>query len=271
MKPTQGYLFITLGKEYIDECVFLVKTLRKNNDNRPVTLWVHSSDEKYAKSLNMFDDFIHFNTDLNVSIWEECKTSFEKYCLYPRLLFDKVLPYDETIITDTDMICQYSTNSVWDFLSEQNLGVRMLGRKYDYKWHWGSILEVSRSYGKHVPHVHGGFFFLRKGIEVDMFFEYCREVFFKYDEYKCKRAFRGGKVDEIIFAIAHSYFDMSPIEFDSRPIMTFNYARNIKIPSKLQTEGKQNIELDDYIPFVHMFDKAIGENFKSLYNKVMKK
>jgi hypothetical protein len=51
--------------------------------------------------------------------------------------------------------------------------------------------------------------------------------------------------------------------------MTFNYTPDMVIPSKLQTEGGQNIELNDYIPFVHMFDKMDGDNFKSLYSKIM--
>ena len=269
MSKTQGYLFITLGKEYIDECTYLVNTMRKNGDNRPVTLWIHAQDEEYARALNMFDGFIHFDNSLDNKIWQECQTSFEKYCLYPRLFFDKVLPYDETIITDTDMLCQYSTESMWDKLHKQKLNVRMLGRKYDYKWHWGTILEVSKAYGKHVSHVHGGFFYLRRSDFTNKFFTYCREVFFKYDQYKCKRAFRGGRVDEIIFAISHSHFDLAPIEFDDIPIMTFNYSKNIKIPSKLQTEGNQNEELSDYIPFVHMFDKSVGIKFRNLYGKIM--
>jgi hypothetical protein len=94
-------------------------------------------------------------------------------------------------------------------------------------------------------------------------------VFYRYDEYKCRRAFRGGRVDEIIFAIAHSYFNMDPVPFDEVPAMTFNYTPDMVIPSKLQTEGGQNIDLYDYIPFVHMFDKMDGDNFKSLYSKIM--
>jgi len=51
--------------------------------------------------------------------------------------------------------------------------------------------------------------------------------------------------------------------------MSFNYTPDIQIPSKLQTEGGQNVEMTDYIPFIHMFDKMGGENFTALYNKIM--
>lgn len=266
-KMTKGYFFIALGEYYINECELLLNTIRKQNDNRPVSLLIHPKDKEYAKSKNKFDKFVHFTPD--DSLWRECQTGFEKYCLYPRINFEKYLPYDENIIVDSDVLCQYNTDNLWYYLSKQELPVRMLGRFDDPNWHWGTIKDVSKAYGKHVSHLHGGFFYLRKNDFLQTFFDYCRDVFYKYDEYNCKRWFRGGKVDEIIFAVAHSYFDMKPLEFDEFPVMTFNYSPEIKIPSKLQTEGNQNIELNDYIPFVHMFDKMTGENFKSLYNKIM--
>lgn len=266
---TQGYLFIALGKRYIDECYLLSETIGKNGDKRPISLLIHPEDEEYAKSKFMFDKFIFFNP--NDSLWKDCNTSFEKYCLYPRLYLNEYVPYDETIIVDSDVLCQYNTESLWQYLSNQQLTVRMLGRQNDSNWHWGSIGEVSKAYGKHVPHVHGGFFYLRKDPFLQKFFDYSKEVFYKYDEYKCKRAFRGGKVDEVIFAITHSNFDIKPIEFDGFPVMSFNYTPNIEIPSKLQTEGGQNVQMEDFIPFVHMFDKMGGNNFDSLYKKIMSK
>ena len=53
--------------------------------------------------------------------------------------------------------------------------------------------------------------------------------------------------------------------------MTFNYGPNMQVPSKLQTEANQNIEMNNYIPFVHMFDKMEGDNFMNLYNKIITK
>jgi hypothetical protein len=94
-------------------------------------------------------------------------------------------------------------------------------------------------------------------------------MFFSYDTYGCKRAFRGGRVDEIVFALTHAMLTILPVAFDDVPAMTFNYTPDVSIPSKLQTEGGQNIELRDYIPFVHMFDKMEGTNFQSLYHKIM--
>jgi len=62
---------------------------------------------------------------------------------------------------------------------------------------------------------------------------------------------------------------MFPVEFDEYPVMTFNYEPTVEIPSKLQTESGQNIEMSNYIPFIHMFDKMEGNNFMNLYNKII--
>lgn len=263
----QGYLFITLGKRYIDECTLLVNTIRKNFDYRQVSLLINPEDESYAKSLGLYDQLIHFTPSDN--LWKECQTSFEKYCLYPRLKLNEYLIYDETIITDSDMVCQYNTDHVWTYLTNRSMPLAMLGRTNDPNWHWGHINEVSQAYGRHVPHVHGGFFYLRKHQFLKQFFKYAEEVFYRYDEYKCKRAFRGGRVDEIIFAITHSNFGIWPIEFDEFPIMSFNYTPDMEIPSTLQTEGGQNFRMRNYPPFIHMFDKMEGQNFRSLFDKVM--
>lgn len=266
---SQGYFLIAVGRRYIDECTFLANTIVKQGDKRPISLLIHPEDEEYAKSKNLFDQLIHFHP--NDDLWKDCHTNFEKFGVYTKINYEKYLPYDENIILDSDVLCQYNPNKLWNYLSEQSLPIRMLGRKDDPNWHWGYIGEVSKKFGKHVPHVHSGFVYLRKSSFLTQFFDYCRVVFYRYDDYGCKRMFRGGKADEIIFAIAHSYFNIDPIEFDAVPVMTFNYGPDVAIPSKLQTEGNQNVTMKDYIPFVHMFDKMEGHNFNALYEKIMKK
>jgi hypothetical protein len=265
---TQGYLLLALGKRFIEECALLANTIRKQNDTRPISVVIHPEDHEYVLSKGIFDQLIHFKPE--GTLWNECQNNFEKYCLYPRLNFPEYLVYDETIIVDSDELCQFNSDHVWTYLSNRSCPVAMTGRSYDSNWHWGTISDVWHRYGKHVPHVHGGFFYLRKSSFLDEFFEYSREVFWKYDEYGCKRWYQNGRVDEIIFAITHSKFNLSPVEFDEYPIITFNYTSDMQIPSKLQTENGQNVELRNYIPFVHMFDKMYGDNFKSLYNKIMR-
>jgi hypothetical protein len=264
---SQGYFFIALGKRYIDECWILSNTIRKQGDTRPISLLVYEEDIEYAKSHNMFDQYIIFNPSDN--LWKDCTTEFEKYCLYPRLYLNSYVPYDENITLDSDVICQWNADSIWEFCKNKISPV-MVGRHEDPSWHWGYIDQVSSAFGKKVNHTHGGFFYIKKDDKFsNAFFDYCKDIFYKYDDYNCRRFFRGGKVDEIIFAIAHSHFDMLPVDFEEFPIMTFNYTPDIKIPSKLQTEGDRLKELENYIPFVHMFDKMEGNNFFDLYKKVM--
>lgn len=264
---TRGYFFIALGRYYIDECVLLSETIRQQGDELPISLLINIEDKEYAQNKNVFDQLIVFNP--SGDIWEDCSNQFEKFCLYPRINLDKLIPYEENIIVDSDVLCQYSVSDVWDFCGRSPSPILMTGIKKDPGWHWGTVSEVSESYGKHVPHVHGGFFYLKKDDFLNEFFEYCRHVFWKYDEYGCKRWFRGGRVDEIIFAIAHSNFEMSPINFDEFPIITFNYSKEIELPSKLQTTvGKT---MDGYIPFIHMFEKMNGENYREVYKKIMEK
>jgi len=265
---TQGYFFIALGKRFILESYLLSNTLRVVGDNKPISILIHQEDLEFAKSFNSFDNFVFFEP--KGMIWKQCNTSFERNCLYPRLHLLDYLPYDETIITDTDMLCQYNPQHVWSYMGNKKMPIVMLGRINDPNWHWGKIDKVSKSFGKHVPHVHGGFFYINKNQFNSQFFNFAKEIFFKYDDYSCLRAYGGGRVDEIIFAICHSYFDIMPLEFDEYPVMTFNYDYNIEIPSKLQTENKQNVYLENYIPFIHMFEKMEGVNFKALYSKIIK-
>lgn len=265
---SQGYVLIALGRQYIDMCVMLGNTLRKNGERRPISVIIHETDVGYAKLHNMFDRVLLF--DSSDAMFVDCITNFEKYCLYPRMFLHKYIVYDENIIVDSDVLCQYSPENIWDIMKTRESPICMIGAKYNPVWHWGTIGEVSAAVGKQVPETHGGFFYIRKNVPfVDEFFAYCQNVFYDYDKYNCKRLFRGGKTDEIIFAIAHTHFNMSPVGFDEFPIMTFNYSTDIAIPSMLQTEGERPRIMQDYIPFIHMFDKISGTNFQSLYRRIM--
>lgn len=264
----QGYFFIAIGKQYIDECVALAKTIRKCGDNRPISLLIDPKDEYYAKSKEIFHKYVYFQP--SGEIWNECKTGFEKFCLYPRLHLNDYLIYDETIIVDSDVLCQFSTNKLWQYLSGQEKCIVMLGRKVDHNWHWGHIDNVIKRFGRHVSHVHGGFFYLRKNSEyLGKFFSMAKFFFWSYDDFDCRRAFRGGKVDEILFALTHSFFNMMPLEFDEFPAMTFNIDATANLPTKLQTEGGQNIELIEPAPFIHFFDKLGGRNHSAALMKIL--
>lgn len=263
----EGYFFIALGRKYIDECYNLSLTIRKHNDNRPISLLIHEEDQEYAKSKVLFDKLIFFEP--NDKLFEDCNTSFEKYCLYPRINFDKYVPYQKTIITDSDMLCIHNMQQVWDIFNRSEQSVQMIGINIDLDWHWGLLREVIATYGSHIPHTHGGIFYINKNNKLNDFFNYCREVFYKYDEYGCKKFFRGGKVDEIIFAIAFSHFGYQPIEFTDHSIMTFNLPGEVILPTKLQTVNSINKIMNHNFSLVHMFEKMEGLNYKKLFKRIL--
>ena len=57
----QGYFFIALGQRYIQECFLLAQTIRKQGDNRPISLLVFEEDIKFAEEFNMFDQYVVFD------------------------------------------------------------------------------------------------------------------------------------------------------------------------------------------------------------------
>ena len=269
----QGYLLICLGQRYILESTFLVNTLRKNNDMRPVSLLIKETDLEYANSFNLFDNIIIYHPDYNDKTYIDCVNEFERNCVYFRINFDKFIPYDETICLDSDVLCQYSTDNLWDFLSKESFPVRNLGKKKaDSHWHWGQADIISNMVGKKIPAIHCGFNYVRKGLVTDDFFDRARDIFLNYDYFGLKRYFRGGRTEEGVFSLAYSETNADPIEYTGFPIMTFNYTKDEPIPSKIQIlldDNNARYEMEDYIPFIHMFEKMEGENFKIIYDRIM--
>ena len=256
----QGYILIGLGEKYVEEAAMCAKSIKKF-DSRPINVLVLPEHIELAKSKEVFDDITEFKAVSK--FYKYCQPGFEQYGTYPKINLIHYCRYTENIFVDTDVICQYNPDELWKFANSRQEPVMMMGTKEDHHWHWGFIDEVSAKFGKPVPHIHGGFLYFRK--TAFEFFEFCDMIAYRYDELGCKRMFRGGMCDEIIFALAHSHFNYSPIEFDDHPIMTFNYDEEIKLPSKLQTHN--NKELKDYIPFVHMYDR---DKIESFFKRVMK-
>lgn len=269
---SRGYLFLTFGQYYVEELLNLVKMIRKTGDDLPISVVCSNDDFDNLDRSGFFDKIIihKFEHELYT---HDCQTSFEKYCLIPRLLFNTFLVYDETIITDTDMLCQYNPSHVWDIMSSIDQPVVMTGQTYSPDWHFGYNHEVSKNLGKNVPESHGGIFYINKNHkDLNNFFEKSIEVYKNYDSYKLRRMFRGGRVDEPVFAIVNALFDYRVLDFDKEPIITFNYHSDIKLPSKIQTFGRHknpnSKELYDYIPFVHMFKPHRDLYFK-LVNRIL--
>ena len=274
---SKGYMLLAFGEKYCVEAINLSKTIRKTGDVLPISIVCNESDVNLLQESNLFDNIIihEFDHELYET---ECNTSFERFCLIPRLLFNTFLVYDETIIIDTDMLCQYNPSHVWNNVGSLDQAVVMTGQNISPNWHFGFNHEVSKNLGKNVPESHGGFFYINKNHkDINKFFELSIDVYKNYDSYKLRRMFRGGRVDEPIFAVVNAMMDYKVMEFGEEPIITFNYDDSIKLPSKYQTFGKfQNPnpkELKDYIPFVHMFlndNGRVRDEYPKLLNKLLK-
>lgn len=264
---TQGYTFVAIGERHIQECRNLCITIRKQGDNRPFSIITHSKDIEFTKSLNIFSDIIPLRTE--GPLWDDCTSDFERYCVYPRITINDYLIYDETITTDTDMLCQYPTEHVWSFCTNRTVPIATTGKPYDPTWHWNTIADVWKACDRHVPHVNGGFKYIRRGAFANNYFATAQHVFLKYDDYGCKRWFRQSRTEEVIFAIAHAFSGIMPVDFREYPIQTFEYFPGLVIPSKMQFEGNSPYELNGYPPFVHMPDKINGDNYKWLFKTIM--
>jgi hypothetical protein len=264
---TKGYLFLALGKFYIDEVYNLVLTINKHNDNKPKSIVVLKEDLEYANSLNVFDRVLEFQIS---ELYNICTTEFEKYGSCPKLKIKDYLIYDETIVLDSDVLCICNTESLWDWLSTQSKDIVMLGFESDPEWHWGNWGKVCESNGFEMPHTHSGFFYLRKNSNlIEPFFRYATEAFLTYEKLHFLKWFRGGKAEEPCFAYAHAKINLKPVDYREFPVMTFNLTKDQTIPTMLQ--ATTGAILDGYIPFVHMFEKKDGENYKDIFERITKK
>ena len=273
LSKSEGYLFLCFGRSYIDDCRDLYDTLRKHGDYRPLDVVVLPEDVLYAKSLNLFEHIIPYDVKADPK-FGKCVTSFERYCLLPRLRFDSFLNYHYTLILDVDMLCAYSTNKVWEILKSQQQALTMLGAMDNPNWHWGYWGVVCNAIKMRCYETHGGLFFFNKDYESDIKqilirAEYC---FDHYDVIGMKRFYQGGRVDEPCFAYAFDRMNMKPLNFSNHSIMTFNLnANSDTIPTRKLTEcGKySNEHMADYIPFIHMFEKNKSPNFIKLKQKIL--
>lgn len=258
----QGYVLIAIGEQYIDEVCNLITTLRKYNDYRPVTVVIDADSVDYFKTKNRDDRTTYTLLKVVDENFDCYRTDFEIRGMYPKVNLYQFAPYEENIFLDSDVVCQYSTAKVWQYMSEQKQPVVMTGRKNDPSWYWGTIENVSRIFGKHVPHTHGGFIYFRKP-EAEKFAKFASDVVRRHDELGGLRQFRGSMADEFIYALSFAEFGYEPVNFDEYPIMTFNIPA-ADIPTKLQTS--ENKILDDYIPFIHMYDRGM---YGATFNRVM--
>ena len=263
---TEGYFFVALGVKYITESTMAVLTIRKFGDVRPAAILVHPEHSNYVESLGVFDEVVEFRP--SGKLWEDCATDFERYAVYPRITLDEYACYDHNIMLDTDVLCIHNPDRIWNMMRNHSSSIGSVGTRNDPSWHWGTINEVIEAYGKHIPHIHGGFFYFRKDEFLNRFMEYCREVFYRFDEYRCKKFFRSGKSEEIILAIGHSKFDLLPFEFTNN-IIGFSYKNHDQLPFYHVNSDHARGNGNDPVVFAHMFEKFGSFEYNDLLRKIL--
>jgi hypothetical protein len=122
-----------------------------------------------------------------------------------------------------------------------------------------------------MPHISTGFVYARKNSkQVSEVFKYTVEAIENYDILSFLPWYVGGKVEEPCFAYGAAKSNIEPIDFDEFPIMTFAVLESEEIPTKNQKIYNKIVTLNDYIPFNHTFERIDGENYKAVFNKIMK-
>lgn len=265
----EAYLVLGFGRQYIRDAKDLIDTLRHFKDNRPVNIVVSPQDIDYAKNLDIFDSVIDFDVTTH-QLFNLCRTNFEKFCLLPRLELYKFLVTEYTMVLDTDILCSYFTDDIWHLLKNKNQDLVMLGSKYNPVWHWGHWQSICNKIGIKEQETHGGLFFLRNTKSLEKIFLDAKYCFLNYDQLNMLRYYQGGAVDEPCFSYSFSKNNLTPVEFSELPIMTFNLQHNDVIPTKYMTEERQKKEMNQYIPFIHMFEKNNSLNFQLLKQKILR-
>lgn len=268
----RGYFFVAFGKQYIEELKMLVNTLRNVGDKLPISVLTSYEDNDYCKSLNIFDEIITY--DFSNELSTNTNTLFEKYGGVPKILMLKLTPYEETIFTDSDVLCQYNPEHVWDLMREKNQAVCVMGTEYAPDWHFGFNHIVSKNLGKNVPATHTGILYWNKNNpEFEKFYDALIHIWNNYESYKLLKQFRGGRAEEPVYAVAFALMDYLPIDGNKYSIMTFNYHKDIELPSNIQTCGemwnRNPIIMEKPIPFIHMFKDIRGEHYEIIYEKLM--
>ena len=270
MNGIEKYLLLGFGRKYIVDSFDLIETLRHFRDRRSIEIVVLPEDEYFAVNCGLFHKVHVFDpsTDEDFNL---CSTSFEKFCLIPRLNLWKFIDGDKTMVLDTDILCAAPTDKVWNLL-KNGQPVNMLGSRNNPRWHWGHWGRISEKLLIDPIETHGGLLFFNGEQEhlIKLFFKIARTAFENYDLFGMQRFYQHGAVDEPCFAYAFSKMRMSPIEFSKVAIMTFNLNENDEFPTKFMTEKEQAKVMDEYIPFVHMFCKNQHPVFKQVKENILK-
>ena len=263
---SRGYLLYAIGDYWLDEAINLSRSIRKfGNDNYPISLVVKEDGIERANNTQLFDKLIIL--DESHELFGEVRLNHEKYGVVASFFMFDIAPYDETLITDTDVLCLADTKLAWEKLSSKDQCFTSVGRNISPDWHFGYNEELSQKLGFNIPETHNGCQLIRPNhTDVPKFIEHLLDSWRNYDKLGFQRKFRGGACQEINFGYANGRMGYEVIEFEEEPIMTFNIGLDTELPTKIQTLN--NSEMYDNIPFIHMF-KPHRNTYLELVNRLL--
>ena len=268
----EGYILMGFGKKYVDECRMAVDMINVFDKKRPKAIMTNKSDEEYARSLGVFDDIVIVDFAKEPLLAAE-NNPHNLYCVIPRILMPKYLPYEKTIALDSDIVTISDPSHVWDFFNATNQAFSCCGYDYERVWHWGRIDEIIAKFGKSIPSIHGGVLYFNKSHpDMGKFLNDCIDICKKYDHYGCHRFFRGGMTDEVIFAMAMANQNYKPLHYTKFPIVSFNLPPTISLPFYGQTRTGHSLDTvtktEKPTVFNHIFfHEAGGEHYFEWYLK----
>lgn len=249
----EGYIVLGFGESYVDECQKISQTIRVFDRDRKICIITQEKDKSYAESKNIFDKVICVDKE---DI--EDPNPHNSFCVKARVHVPKYSPFQKGITLDSDMICIHDPQHMWDFFNQQNVPFSCCGYEYESCWHWGKVEAICKKVGKKIPSIHGGVLYFNKSHkDIKGFYDECLDALNKYDEYGCRREFRGGMTDEAIFSIAMAKLNISPLHYQEYPIVSFNLPITIKLPCYIQSRNGEDIQ--KHIPtkyptiFNHLF------------------
>jgi hypothetical protein len=267
----ESYLFFGFGQQYIEDSIDCIETLRHFKDKRKISIVVNPEDENFTKNKRIFDHVISYDI-YSDDLFTLCQTNFEKFCLLPRLRLPNFLVSKYTIVLDTDILCSYYTDKLWSYFINKNQSLIMLGSKDNKIWHWGRWGQICDYLGTSPYETHGGLFFIDSSNKNSLqnIWNSAIYAFKNYSDLGMLKLYQNGRVDEPCFSYSFSKNNLVPVEFSEFPAMTFNLeAIRENIPTKNMTEQNQKQIMNDYITFIHMFEKNYTSNFQLLKKKIL--
>lgn len=199
---TRGFITIATGKEIYYRLAKNLLLSYKLFCNQPMPFAIMCDHENEYTAA--FDDVVILEKPLN-AFWD-------KFELLKRA------PYDETIFIDSDCLAYADLNEYWDYFSnaddftgcgtnypiESNKGLFQQGELgvYEGRVHWK-------------PDIHGGLYFIRKGIVCNAIYKDCQYIAHHYRDFKWPD-FCAPYADEPVLCLAMAVNGCHAVDADPR-------------------------------------------------------